>query len=78
MKSERTKAKRTLKAIDASLLATARQILDAMAEADAPAEVVGVLRGRIAKQVTGHFAVIERRCTCLVRQSRQQVRHHSP
>ena len=60
MKSERTKAKKTLKAIDASLLATARQTLDAMTEADAPAEVVGVLRGRIEKLVADHFAHIER------------------
>ena len=60
MKSERTKAKRTLKVIDASLLATARQTLDAMAEADAPAEVIGVLRDRIEKQVADHFAAIER------------------
>ena len=60
MKSELTKAKRTLKAIDSSLLATARQSLDAMAEADAPAEAIGVLRGRIDKQVADHFADIER------------------
>ena len=60
MKSERTKAKRTLKAINASLLATARQTLDAIAEADAPAEVIGVLRSRIEKQVADHFADIER------------------
>ena len=60
MKSERTKAKRTLKAIDASLLTTARQTLDAMPEADAPAEVIGVLRSRIEKLVADHFADIER------------------
>ena len=60
MKSERTKAKRTLKALDASLLATARQTLDTMAEADAPAEVIGVLRCRIEKLTTDHFADIER------------------
>ena len=60
MKSERTKAKRTLRAIDASLLVTARQILDAMSEADAPAEVIGVLRSRIEKLVADHFADIER------------------
>ena len=60
MKSELTKAKRTLKAIDSSLLATARQSLDAMAEAGAPAEAIGVLRGRIEKQVADHFADIER------------------
>ena len=60
MKSERTKAKRTLRAIDTSLLATARQTLDAMAEADAPVEVIGVLRCRIEKLVADHFADIER------------------
>ena len=60
MKSERTKAKRMLRAIDASLLATARQTLDAMAAADAPAEVIGVFRSRIKKLVADHFADIER------------------
>ena len=60
MKSERTKAKRTLKAIDASLLSTARQSLDVMAEADAPAEVIGVLHSRIEKLVADHFADIKR------------------
>ena len=60
MKSERTKAKRTLKAIDTSLLAAARQTLDAMAEADAPTKVTGVLRCRIEKLVADHFADIER------------------
>ena len=60
MKSERTKAKRTLKAIDASLLVTARETLDAMPPADAPAEVIGVLRSRIEKLVAAYFADIER------------------
>ena len=60
MKLERTKAKRTLKAIDASLLATARQSLDAMLEADAPAQAIGVLRGRIQEQTADHFAAIDR------------------
>ena len=60
MKSERTKAKRTLKAIDTSLLATARQTLDAMPEADAPAQAIGVLRSRIEKHIADHFADIER------------------
>ena len=60
MKSERTKAKRTLKAIDTSLLATARETLDATLETDAPAEVIGVLRCRIEKLVADHYAAIER------------------
>ena len=60
MKSERTKAKKTLRAIDTSLLATARQTLDAMAPAEAPAQAIGVLHGRIEKLVADHFAAIER------------------
>ena len=61
MKSERTKAKKTLRAIDASLLATARQTLDAMAPAEAPPRAIGVLHGRIEKLVADHFATVERR-----------------
>ena len=60
MKSERTKAKKTLRSIDASLLATARQTLDAMALAEAPAQSSEVLRSRIEKLVADHFADIER------------------
>ena len=60
MKSERTKAKRMLRDIDASLLATARQTLDAMQEADSPAQAIGVLRIRIEKLVAANFADIER------------------
>ena len=61
MKSERTKAKKSLKAIDTSLLAAARQTLDAMSEADAPDEVIGVLHSRIERLVAGYFTDIERR-----------------
>ncbi|MCY4664182.1 MAG: N-6 DNA methylase, partial [Acidimicrobiaceae bacterium] len=60
MKSARTKAKKKLKSIDASLLATARQALDAMSEAEAPTHVIGVLHSRIEKQVAAHFVDIER------------------
>ena len=60
MKSERTKTKKTLRAIDASLLATARETLDAMTPAEAPAQAIGVLHGRIVKLVADHFADIER------------------
>ena len=60
MKSERTNAKKTLRALDASLLATARQTLDAMAPAEAPAKAIGVLRIRIEKLVADHFTDIER------------------
>ena len=59
MKSERTKAKTTLRAIDSSLLATARQTLDAMAPDEAPAKASGVLRSRIEDLVADHFADIE-------------------
>ena len=60
LKSARTKAKKNLKTLDASLLAVARQTLDAMPPADAPAEAIGVLRSRIEKLVADHFATIER------------------
>lgn len=59
LKSTRTKAKRNLKAIDASLLATARQTLNNMAARDAPAEAIGVLRSRIEELVASHFIEIE-------------------
>ena len=60
LKSARTKAKKNLKALGASLLAVARRTLDAMPPADAPAEAIGVLRSRIEMLVTDHFANIER------------------
>ena len=60
LKSVRAKVKKNLKAIDASLLAVARQTLDAMPPADAPTRAIGVLRSRIEKLVTDHFATIER------------------
>ena len=60
MKSERTKAKKLLKEIDASLLATARQTLDAKSETAAPVEVIGVLRSPIETLVATYFADIER------------------
>ena len=60
LKSERTKAKKALKAIDASLLASARQALEAMTPADAPAHAIGVLRGRFESLVAEHFADVER------------------
>ena len=61
MKSERTKAKRMLRVIDASLQATARQTLDAIPPAKAPPRAIGVLHGRIEKLVADHFATVERR-----------------
>ena len=60
LKSARTKTKKQLKTIDASLLTAARQTLDAMPPSDAPAQAIGVLRDRIEKLVTDHFATIER------------------
>ena len=60
LKSARTKTKKNLKAIDTSLLAVARHTLDAMPPADAPTQAIGVLRSRIEKLVTDHYATIER------------------
>ena len=60
MKSERTNAKKNLKAIDSSLLATARKALNEMPAAAAPPQAIGVLQSRIEKLVTDHLADIER------------------
>ena len=60
MKSERTKAKKTLKAMDASLLAAARTALDEMPAAAAPTYVITVLRGRIERLAADHFADLQR------------------
>ena len=59
LKSTRTKARRDLKAIDASLVAVARQTLKSMLLAEAPTEAIGVLRSRIDNLVADHFATIE-------------------
>ena len=60
LKSERTRAKKALKAIDASLLSAARQHLDAMTPADASSHTISVLRNRIESLVAEHFAAVER------------------
>ena len=60
LKSARTKARKDLKAINASLLGMARQSFDAMLSADALPQAIDVLRGRIEKLVANHFATIER------------------
>ena len=60
MKSARTKAKKGLKILDASLLAVARRNLDAMPLVDAPTEAIGLLLSRMEKLVVDHFAAIER------------------
>ena len=60
MKAERNEANRMLREIDAILLATARQTLDAMPETGAPAQAMGVLCSRIEKLVAVYFADIER------------------
>ena len=61
LKSARTKIKKNLKAIDASLLAIARQTLEAMPPADARTQAIGVLRSRIGKLVADHTATTESR-----------------
>ena len=60
LKLARAKARRDLKTIDDSLLFMARQTLDAMPPADAPARAIGVLRSRIERLVAGQIATIER------------------
>ena len=60
MKAERTKRKKSLRAIDTSLLATARQTLAVMSDIDAPDEVIGVLRNRVERLVADHITDIER------------------
>ena len=60
LKSARAKAKKSLRAIEGSLLATSRQALDAMPTADAPAKAIGILRSRIEKLVADHSATVER------------------
>ncbi len=60
MKEERTKRKKSLRAIDTSLLATARQTLAVMSDIDAPDEVIGVLRSRIGKLMADHITDLER------------------
>ena len=60
LKSARTKVKKNLKAVDAALLATARQTLNTMPPADAPTQAIGVLRSRIHKHVDDHNTTIER------------------
>ena len=60
MKSERAKAKKTLKAMDASLLTVARTALDEMPAATAPIHAIGVLQGRIESIIADHFATIQR------------------
>ena len=60
LKSVRAKVKKNLNVIDASLLATARQTLDAMPPVDAPTQAIGVLRSRIEKHVADHITTIER------------------
>ncbi len=60
MKSERTKAKKTLKIMDASLLASARTTLDKMPPATAHTHAIKVLRGRIERLAADHFADLHR------------------
>ena len=60
LKSARTKTKKQIKAIDTSLLTTARQALNNMASGDAPNMAIGVLRARIEKLLTDQSSAIER------------------
>ena len=60
LKSARSKAKRKLKTIDASLLASAHQTLDSTPPVDARDQAINVLRSRIEKLVADHIATIER------------------
>ena len=60
MKSERAKAKKTLKAIDASLLATVDEALHEISPAAAPNHAIGEFRSRIERLVANQFAEIER------------------
>ena len=60
VRSERTKVRKSLKGIDASLLATARQTLDAMSPAGTPGNAIGVLHTRIEGLVADQFAAVER------------------
>ena len=59
MKSERSEVTKALNAIEASLLATARQALGDMPPANAPCKVIGILRSRIETFVADHFATVE-------------------
>ena len=60
LKTARTKTKKNLKAVDTSLLDTARQTLNAMPPADAPTQAIDVLRSRIHKLVADHNTTTER------------------
>ncbi|MYA16844.1 MAG: SAM-dependent DNA methyltransferase, partial [Gammaproteobacteria bacterium] len=60
IKSERTKAKKTLKAMDASLISIARTALEEMLPTEAPAHAIEVLRSRIEDLVADHFADLQR------------------
>ena len=60
MKSERRTAKKTLKAMNASLLVEARTALDEMPAATAPTHAIKVLRGRIEGLASDHFADLQR------------------
>lgn len=63
LKAARTKAKKTLKAIDTSLLEAARTALASMDDAKATAVVISDLHHRIARLVDQHYTSIERRIT---------------
>jgi type I restriction enzyme M protein len=63
LKTDRTKAKKDLKAIDDGLLAEAKKRLTALTDDDAFERVSAELRGRIEQLVNDHYADIQRRIT---------------
>jgi type I restriction enzyme M protein len=64
LKADRTKAKKNLKAIDASLLQTARAVLNDMTDDDATECVACELWARIEDLINDHYANLERNITC--------------
>ena len=60
LKAARTKVKRAIKSTDTRLISVARQALEAMSLADAPAKVISELRRRVERLVSDHSGTIER------------------
>ena len=76
-KLERIEVAKALKAIEDALLAKARQALGDMPPANAPSKVIGILRSRIEKFVTDHFATVEHDTLAWLRPPRSQIRHNA-
>lgn len=60
LKAARTKAKKDLKAIDSTLLVSAKVALDALSVESAPDQAIGVLRNRLRRLISDHCAALER------------------